>query len=99
MIVVRDIFRLKYGMAKPFKAAMAESKAMMEAAGFTGNMRMLADYVGDAYTFVLEGTFESMAAWEAEMSGMNDPKWGEHYHTKIVPLIESGKREVFTIVE
>jgi len=72
---------------------------MMEAAGFAGDMRLLADLVGDAYTFVLEGKFDSLTDYEAKMSAINDPKWGEHYHTKIVPLIESGRREIFTVVE
>ncbi|MBI2794257.1 MAG: hypothetical protein HYX66_06370 [Ignavibacteria bacterium] len=99
MILVRDIFHLKYGMARPFKEAMAEGKKMMEAAAGMSEMRVLADLVGDAYTFVMESTYDNLTAYETAMSNISDPKWGEWYHKTLVPLIESGRREIFTIVE
>ena len=99
MILVRDIFHLKYGMAKPFKDAMKEGKSMMESTVGMSTMRLLADLVGDAYTFVLEGTYDNLGAYEAAMSNVTDPNWGKWYHDTMVPLIESGKREIFTIVD
>lgn len=99
MILVRDIFHLKYGMAKPFKDAMKEGKALMESATGMSTMRLLADLVGDAYTFVMESTYDNLTAYEAAMSNISDPKWGEWYHNTLVPLIASGRREIFTVVE
>ena len=53
MLVVRNVFRLKYGHAKPAVAAMKESLDMMKRAGIKSPVRMLTDLTGPAYTLVL----------------------------------------------
>jgi hypothetical protein len=97
MIVVRDVFRLKYGQAKPALAAFKEGRQML-----TGpkSVRLLTDLIGTSYTFVLETTFTNMSEVESVMHKvMENPAWGKWYHEKFAPLVESGYREVFTIVE
>jgi len=97
MIVVRDVFRLKYGQAKPALAAWKEGRQML-----TGpkSVRLLTDLIGTSYTFVLETTFTNMAEVESvKHKVMENPAWGKWYHEKFVPNVESGYREVFTIVE
>jgi hypothetical protein len=97
MIVVRDVFRLKYGAAKPALAAMKEGRQMLPAAKA---VRVLTDLIGTSYTVVLETTFASMSECESEMHKvMGNPAWGKWYHEKFVPHVESGYREVFNIVE
>jgi len=97
MIVVRDVFRLKFGKARDFKAAMVEGKKLMDPA-MGGTMRLLSDVVGDSYTFVMESTFESLTDYETKLSGAMNDEWRSWYQT-VIPMIDSGKREIFSIVE
>jgi len=98
MIVVRDVFRLKFGKARDVKALMQESKKFMSPEELK-NSRMLFDLVGHAYTMVWEMTHESLAAYEKSMNNaVNADEWREWYQ-KFVPLMEESYREIFTIVE
>jgi hypothetical protein len=98
MILVRDVFRLKFGKAKEAKALLKEGARIATKAGF-GPRRHLMDLTGPYYTLVLESTHESLSAWE---NGMKDAQaareWGTWYE-KFKPLVESGYREIFTVVE
>ncbi len=100
MIVVRDTFRVKFGMASQFKHQILDGKRFFEGADSeVRGVRILSDYVAEYYTFVLELTFESLAAMERSFAaGMKDAEWRSWYHNNIVPLCEGGRREVFTIV-
>ena|ERR1041385_3950288 len=96
MIVVRDVFRLKFGKAREVKALMEESKKLMDAESLK-NQRVLFDLVGPSYTMVLEFTHKNLADFESEMGkafGKND--WREWY-MRFIPLVESSYREIFTI--
>jgi hypothetical protein len=98
MILVRDIFQLKFGKAKDVKALWNEFKAFEKKTGF-GPSRGLFDLVGNYYTFVMETTFADLSAYEKLMqSGVAAQEFGAWYQ-KFVPLVESGKREIFTIIE
>ena len=98
MILVRDIFRLKFGKARDAKALMQESKKFMPA-DTAGRSRILFDLTGPSYTMVWEVTYTNLGAWESEMSsGMNEAEWREWYQ-KFIPLIESSNREIFTVLE
>lgn len=96
MIVVRDIFQLKFGKARDFRTVMENGKHLFDAAGI--NYRLLADLVGDSYTFVLETTASNLAEWESNMRDSMTDEWRRWYQT-VTPLCESGKREIFTVVE
>jgi len=98
MILVRDVFRLKFGKAREVKALMQESKKLMDAEDLK-NSRLLFDLVGTSYTMVMEFTYANLAAFEASMSkAMNETEWRAWYE-KFIPLMESSHREIFTIQE
>ena len=60
---------------------------------------MLTDVTGPFYTVVLEVTVPNLAAFEGDGPRlMGDKDWQANYQ-KIAPLVESGYREVFTLVE
>jgi hypothetical protein len=100
MLVVRNVFQLKYGQAKPALAAWKEGHELMKRAGMTRPTRLLTDVTGPSYTLILENTFESLQEFEAEgRQLMGNPEWSKWYHEKFVPQIHSGHREVLTIVE
>ena len=64
MILVRNVFQLKFGMARQAVALWKEGMALMTEAGFARDLRVLTDLTGPSYTLVMEGTFESLADFE-----------------------------------
>jgi len=99
MIVVRNVFRLKFGKSKEAVALLKEGIAIQKRVGVEMNQRLLTDLVGTFYTLVLELTVPNMAALEANMPKvMGDKNWQANYQ-KFSELVESGYREIFTIVE
>jgi hypothetical protein len=99
MIVVRNVFRLKFGKAKEAVALLKEGIAIQKRAGVEMNQRIMTDLVGTFYTLVLESTVPNLGALEANMPKvMGDKDWQAIYQ-KFSALAESGYREIFTIVE
>lgn len=99
MIVVRNVFRLKFGKTKEAVALLKEGIAIQKRAGLEMNQRILTDLVGPFYTVVLELTSPSLGAHEANMPKvMGNKEWQSNYQ-KFAALVESGYREVFTVAE
>ncbi len=100
MIVVRNVFRLKFGKAKDAIALWKEGREIAKKAGFAGGtMRVMTDLAAPFYTLVMEDEFPSLAEWERESQRvMQQPEWKSWYQ-KFLPLAESGYREIFTLVE
>ena len=98
MIVVRNVFRLKFGKAKEAIALLKEGIAIQKRAGLDMKQRLMTDLVGTFYTLVLEFTVSNMAELEATMPKvMGHKDWHANYE-KFSALVESGYREIFTIV-
>jgi hypothetical protein len=98
MILVRDVFYLKFGKAKEAKAVMNEGKDLVKNLGYT-KPRAMMDLVGHSYTLVLEMEWESLS--EMEKNGKNafaDKNW-QNWYQKFVPLVDSSYREIFTILD
>lgn len=99
MIVVRNVFRLKFGKAKDALALWKEGRQIAQRVGSSGSMRAMTDLVGPFYTLVMEEEYPSLADMERELkSEIGADEWKVWYQ-KFVPLVESGYREVFTLVE
>jgi hypothetical protein len=100
VILVRDVFRLKFGKAREALAAFKEIGTVAERDGFgASSMRVLTDLVGPFYTIVLETTYDSLSAYEeAGRKIMPNEKWRAAYQN-FVPFVESGYREILTIVQ
>ncbi|HEY8667312.1 MAG TPA: NIPSNAP family protein [Tepidisphaeraceae bacterium] len=100
MVVVRDIFQLKFGQAKEAVTLWKQVIAINQRRGYgTAATRMLTDLVGPAYyTLILETTFDSVAQFEKGIKEvLADPEWRAIY-AKIIPLTESGRREILSVV-
>jgi hypothetical protein len=98
MILVRNVFRLKFGKAKEAKALMKKGFQIAKKAGFAPD-RLLSDLSGPFYTLVLENTYANLAGFEeSQAKGFANREWEEWYQ-KLVPFVESGYREIFTIVK
>jgi hypothetical protein len=98
MIVVRNIFQLKFGKAKDAKALIKENQELMKKYGHTTS-RFLTDLTGEFYTFVMETTYENLAAFEKSSQDAMGEKEFAQWYGKFVPLVESGRREIFNLVD
>jgi hypothetical protein len=99
MIVVRNVFQVKFGKAKEAVALLKEAIAIQKRIGMGVTQRLLTDLTGQFYTVALEITVPSLAALEAEMPRIMGDKDFQANYQKFVPLVDSGHREIFTIVE
>lgn len=98
MILVRDVFQLKFGKAREAKALALEGAAIEKKSGY-GPSRFLTDLTGPYYTLVMESTYDSLAAFENALKDVLSSKEFGQWYQKFIPLVESGRREIFTIVE
>ena len=94
-----NVFRLKFGKAREAVALIKEGVAIQKRAGANYSARVLTDLTGPFYTLVLELTVPSLSAFEAEAPRFMGDKDFQANYQKLVPLVESGYREIFTLVE
>ncbi len=98
MILVRDIFHLKFGKAKEALSLMKEGLAIAKTFGYVPD-RLLTDLTGPYYTLVMESSYPNLSEYEksfqTEMGNEDFRRW----YQKFVLLVDSGRREMFTIVQ
>ena len=99
MIVVRNVFQVKFGKASDAVALWKEGLALSKRIGFTAkSSRVLTDLVGQFYTVVFENTFDSLSDFEsAAKTVMANPEW-KSWYAKVAAITESGHREIMNIV-
>ena len=98
MILVRDIFQLKFGKAKDTLSLWKEGSQIIKKVGLNID-RILVDLTGPYYTLALETKFKSLAEYEKiDSEHVASEDWKQWYQ-KFVLLVESGRREIFRIVE
>ncbi len=96
MIVVRHTFQAKYGKGDELVAILKEMNSPSAMPQNRG--RILTDASGQFFTVIHEFEVESLSAWErmfCETSGR--PEFGQWF-ARTVPLIESGRRDFYTVV-
>jgi hypothetical protein len=98
MILIRDIFQLKFGKAKDALTLWREGAQLMKKAGHTPD-RVLTDLVGNFYTLVVETTTNSLSEFEATRKEAFKDDTLEKWYQKFIPLVESGRREIFNIID
>jgi hypothetical protein len=95
MIIVRDVFQAKYGRGDELVGLFREMQTMMPQ---DQRLRILTDASGQFFTVVTEMEVASLSDWEksftAEMAGKDFAAWFE----RMVPLVDSGHREFYNVV-
>ncbi|MGH7498717.1 MAG: hypothetical protein ACREL3_07690 [Gemmatimonadales bacterium] len=101
MIVVRNVFRLKFGMAREGVAAWKEGLGIAERAGLArGTARLLTDMAGpDFYTLVVEMSHDSLGDMERSARTLMDNADWKKWYPRFSALAEGGHREIFSVVE
>ena len=100
MLRARQVFQAKYGRGDELVGLFQEFNTRMQAeSGDTPHFRILTDATGPFFTVITEIEVASLTAWEGEFSvAMNRPWMGEWF-SRMMPLVESGRREFYNIVE
>jgi hypothetical protein len=100
MLLVRQVFQAKYGRGDELVALFKEfNQRMQESGELMPRFRILTDASGTFFTVVTENEVENFAAWESGFSeSMNQPWMGEWFG-RMMPLIDSGRRDFYNIVE
>lgn len=96
MILVRNVFQLKFGQAKEAVAVWKEMVELMRKAGIGAEHRLLTDLAGGPYyTLIFEVEFPSLAEWRGALGSEEQRRLYERF----IPLVERGSREIFNIVQ
>ncbi|OFW13761.1 MAG: hypothetical protein A3F69_01680 [Acidobacteria bacterium RIFCSPLOWO2_12_FULL_66_10] len=99
MIVVRNVFRLKFGKAREAVALLKEGVAIQRRLGLAAtHLRLLTDVTGPFYTVVLEITVPSLSDFETTLPKVMGDKDFQANYQKVAPLVDSGYREIYNIV-
>lgn len=96
MIVVRGVFQAKYGKGNELVQLMKESDTIWPS---ERRYRMMTDLSGPFFTVITEADYESFSAWEADAQKyFGDPRFVAWFE-RMTTLVESGRREFYTLVE
>jgi hypothetical protein len=96
MILVRDIFQAKYGQSGDLVALFKEVREKWPESAQYG-YRILTDASGPFFTVVTETQVASLAEWERLITEIFSlPQFGEWF-ARMTPLVDSGRREFYTI--
>ncbi|MGN6392603.1 MAG: hypothetical protein ACTHM9_10205 [Gemmatimonadales bacterium] len=101
MIVVRNIFQVKFGQAREAIAAWKQGMSIAQRTGATvSSQRLLTDVAGpDFYTLVLEGTYPSLAEFERSAQAFMASAEFRAWYPAFAALCVGGRREILTVVE
>jgi hypothetical protein len=97
MIIVRNVFHLKFGKAKDIKPIIEEAIGLMKNKGVK-SVRAMFDLTGDSYTMVFESGHESLADFESKIQDMLGSTEWEAMYQKMIPLVDSAHREIYTVI-
>ena len=101
MVVVRNVFQLKFGQAKEAVALLKEGLAIQQKvlADVDFSTRLLTDVTGPFYTLVMELTVPDLATYEANAPRLFGDKDFQASYQKMTALVKSGHREVYRVVD
>lgn len=96
MILVRQVFQAKYGRGDELVVLLKELRGILPRGR---DLRILTDASGRFFTVVTENEVDSLADWEQSFKeSMGKREMGDWF-ARMVPLVESGSREFYTIVD
>ena len=100
MLVARQVFQAKYGRGDELVALFQELNARMREVDETGpRFRILTDATGRFFTVVTETEVESLTEWETTFRTSMGQPWMGEWFSRMMPLVESGSREFYSVVE
>jgi hypothetical protein len=99
MILVRDVFRAKFGMGQEAVAVLKEGIRLIQRLGASrSEPRLLTDLAGPFFTVVVETTHADLAEYERVLNSLVASADFQPWYATVVPVMESGHREILAIV-
>jgi hypothetical protein len=98
MLIARQVFQAKYGRGDELVALFREFNERIKDTSMA-RFRILTDATGPFFTVVTEVEVESLAAWEGSFSETMNQPWMGEWFGRMMPLVESGSREFYNLVE
>jgi hypothetical protein len=98
VIVVRNIFQLKFGKMQEARDLWKEVGTMMRKHGLPES-RLLTDLTGTFYTLVAESTHKDLAEYQENTQKELGLAEFRSWYQRFIPLVESVRRELFAIVD
>jgi hypothetical protein len=98
MIQVREVFQLHFGRAREAIALAREGIAIEEKHNGVRS-RLLTDVTGEYYTLIMEAEYASLAAFEEALARGTGNDEFRAWYPRFAPLVRSGRRDVFRIVD
>jgi hypothetical protein len=100
MLIARQVFQAKYGRGNDLVNLFKElNTRMREEDGAAPYFRILTDASGRFFTVVTEIEVGSFADWEGSFRTLMDRPWMGDWFERMMPLVESGSREFYNVVE
>jgi hypothetical protein len=100
MILVRDVFRSRFGADREAIEALKEGVALIHRLGCSrAEPRLLADFAGPFYTYTLETAHESLADYERNLARLMASGEYPTWFARVAPAMEAGRREFLVVVE
>jgi hypothetical protein len=100
MLIVRQVFQAKYGRGDELVALFKEFNSRMQDAGENApRFRILTDASGSFFTVVTEVEAENFATWESRFSELMNRPWMGEWFGRMMPLVETGRRDFYNLVE
>ncbi len=98
MIVVRNVFQLEFGKAREARVLVAEMQTLVKKHGGRSS-KYLTDLTGAFYTLVMETSYKNLSEYEKESEEVMGKEDFEKWYKKFIPLIKSGYREIFSVID
>lgn len=94
MILVRQVYHLKFGMSEK---AVALLKELMEEFMPQTRGMILSDISGRDFTVVMEGEFESLESWEQERQEGYEREDFSSWFRRFQELVETSFTEIYNV--
>jgi hypothetical protein len=100
MLVVRQVFQARYGRGDELVTLFQEFNTRQQETGESQPaFRILTDASGPFFTVVTEVEVESFATWEGSFRETMAQPWMGEWFSRMMPLVDSGSRDFYTLVE
>ncbi len=97
MFVERNIFHLKFGMAKSALALWKEYLRKVQSGNQDIHVRLLTDITGRGYTIVLELSYEQYADLEPAKCLLTKQEGWKEFYQQFIPLCEYAERTQYKL--
>jgi hypothetical protein len=97
MFVERNVFHLKFGMAKGAIIVWKEYLQKVQSSNQNIHARLLTDITGRGYTIVLELSYEQYAALEPAKCLLTKQEGWQEFYQQFIPLCEYAERTQYKL--